>query len=334
MSFNFIYYFNILIIMNKTVILFGFVALSAVCAFLLLKSYKNERKHLIEISNLNNRINSLSKSDDTSNYNKLKEEYARYTPPETTDVSSELKVEIDTLVQNNSNSQDRVVDEPLFIGEPRENNEEHQQHQQEHQEHQHQQEHQEQQEHQQEQQEHQEHQHQQEHQEQQEHQQEQQEQQEQQQEQQEHQEQQDQQEQQEYQHYQEQFVQEELQEQEEEFVQEEPQQLVLEELTSHSLNEVHMEELDEDELVNDNECVSTNNSLSSPVPLPLEQESSLAPLGQEFAPYEVSEKYESINMNNLENMTLKELQNYARENNIKIKGKKTELIDRIKGFSL
>jgi len=312
MSFNFIYYFNILIIMNKTVILFGFVALSAVCAFLLLKSYKNERKHMIEISNLNNRINSLSKSDDTSNYNKLKEEYARYTPPETTDVSSELKVEIDTLVQNNSNSQDRVVDEPLFIGEPRENNEEHQQHQQEHQEHQHQQE----------------------HQEQQEHQQEQQEQQEQQQEQQEHQEQQDQQEQQEYQHYQEQFVQEELQEQEEEFVQEEPQQLVLEELTSHSLNEVHMEELDEDELVNDNECVSTNNSLSSPVPLPLEQESSLAPLGQEFAPYEVSEKYESINMNNLENMTLKELQNYARENNIKIKGKKTELIDRIKGFSL
>ena len=298
--------------MNKTVILFGFVALSAVCAFLLLKSYKNERKHMIEISNLNNRINSLSKSDDTSNYNKLKEEYARYTPPETTDVSSELKVEIDTLVQNNSNSQDRVVDEPLFIGEPRENNEEHQQHQQEHQEHQHQQE----------------------HQEQQEHQQEQQEQQEQQQEQQEHQEQQDQQEQQEYQHYQEQFVQEELQEQEEEFVQEEPQQLVLEELTSHSLNEVHMEELDEDELVNDNECVSTNNSLSSPVPLPLEQESSLAPLGQEFAPYEVSEKYESINMNNLENMTLKELQNYARENNIKIKGKKTELIDRIKGFSL
>ena len=95
-----------------------------------------------------------------------------------------------------------------------------------------------------------------------------------------------------------------------------------------------MEELDEDKLVDDNESVSTNNSLSSSVPLPLEQDSSLAPLGQEFAPYEVSEKYASINMDNLENMTLKELQNYARENNIKIKGKKTELIDRIKGISL
>ena len=114
MSFNFIYYFNILIIMNKTVILFGFIALSAVCVFLLLKSYKNEKKYMMEINNLNNKINSLSKSDETSNYNKLKEEYAKYTPPATSDVSSELKEKIDTFVQNDSDSNDKVINEPLF----------------------------------------------------------------------------------------------------------------------------------------------------------------------------------------------------------------------------
>ena len=44
--------------------------------------------------------------------------------------------------------------------------------------------------------------------------------------------------------------------------------------------------------------------------------------------------YKNINFENLDSMTLKELQNYARENNIKIKGRKTDLIDRIKEQTL
>jgi len=46
------------------------------------------------------------------------------------------------------------------------------------------------------------------------------------------------------------------------------------------------------------------------------------------------DSYSNVDTDTLERMTLKELQNYARENNIKIKGRKNDLIDRIKGINV
>ena len=105
---------------------------------------------------------------------------------------------------------------------------------------------------------------------------------------------------------------------------------------NEDVDDVNEDDANEDDANKEDDANEEDDALQEEVKL-VEESHDDVKLKVGFEPVIISNVesvYKNINFENLDSMTLKELQNYAREHNIKIKGRKTDLIDRIKEQSL
>ena len=140
-SFNFEIFFKVFIIMNNMIVLFGLSVVSAICIFLLVQSYKQERYYTSELNKLNKTVAQLSDNVNTSKksldvkkentnvtetYAHLKTEYDQYV---NNFIPENIKTEIDDLTsnpieesleQNNveEQSDQTLAEESSFVEEP------------------------------------------------------------------------------------------------------------------------------------------------------------------------------------------------------------------------